>query len=158
MSGELCLRNHQRTRPVDLRLLRRIVNHLLSELLAVENFDLTIHFVNTTKMSRLNKTHLRHTGSTDVITLDYSSANPPLLAGEIFVCVDEAVEQGRQFKVTWQEELVRYAVHAVLHLQGHDDLRPTARRRMKIEESRRLRQLARDFNLSKLSRKSKVTS
>jgi probable rRNA maturation factor len=158
MSGELCLRNHQRTRPVDLRLLRRIVNHLLARLLSVENFDLTIHLVNAAEMTRVNETYLRHTGSTDVITLDYSTANPPLLAGEIFVCVDEAVEQARRFRVSWQEELARYIIHAVLHLQGHDDLQPTARRRMKIEESRRLRELARDFNLSKLSRKSKVTS
>jgi probable rRNA maturation factor len=157
MSGELCLRNHQRTRPVDLRLLRRIVNHLLSSLLTVENFDLAIHLVNATKMSRLNETYLRHKGSTDVITLDYSTTNPALLAGEIFACVDEALIQARQFRVTWQEELIRYVVHAVLHLQGHDDLHPNARRRMKIEENRWLRELARDFNLSKLLRKSKVT-
>src|ERR1700722_2003397 len=105
MSGELCLRNHQRTRPVDLRLLRRIVNHLLSSLLSVENFDLTIHLVNAAKITRLNETYLRHTGSTDVITLDYSTRNPPLLAGEIFICVDEALIQARQFRATWQEEL-----------------------------------------------------
>jgi rRNA maturation RNase YbeY len=158
MTGELFLRNRQRTELVDLRLLRGIVNHLLSHLLTVENFDLAIQLVNAAKMARLNETHLRHSGSTDVITLDYSTANPPLLAGEIFICVDEAVAQARRFRVTWQVELVRYVIHAVLHLKGHDDLQPGARRRMKIEEGRWLRELAREYDLSKLRRKSKLTA
>jgi rRNA maturation RNase YbeY len=147
------LRNRQRTRPLDLRLFRQILRHHLAEICA-HDFDLTIHLVNAVEMARLNFELLNHSGSTDVITLDYSEPN--LLAGELFICVDEAVLQARQFNVTWQEELIRYFVHCILHLQGHDDLKPAPRRRMKIEEGRRLRKLARDFHLSKLARKPKL--
>ncbi len=150
----ISFRNHQRTRPVDLRLLRQILHHLLADLLALQDFDLTIFLVNATEMARFNTTHLRHSGSTDVITLDYSECG--LLAGEIFICVDEALLQARRFRTTWQSELVRYLLHGILHLQGHDDLQPAARRKMKHEENRRLRELARDFDLSKLLRKPKV--
>jgi probable rRNA maturation factor len=157
MNGELCLRNRQRTRSIDLRLLRRILRRLLNELLALGDFDLTVQLLSATKMTELNETHLRHAGSTDVITFDYAGeAALPKLAGEIFVCVDEALIQARRFRTTWQAELVRYIVHGVLHLQGHDDTQPTARRRMKREEGRRLRELARDFHLSKLERKTRV--
>ena len=155
----LALFNRQRTRPVDLRLLRQIVRHLLDERLRLEDFDITLHLVNAEEMTRLNKTILGHEGSTDVITLDYlgnSRGAPAPLAGEIFVCVDEALIQGRKFRVKWQEELVRYIIHGVLHLQGYDDTRPIARRRMKREEAKRLAELGRDFGLSKLRRKLKV--
>jgi len=157
MSGDLRLLNRQRTRPVDLRLLRRMLNHVLATSLAEREFDLTIHLVNAAEMTRLNETHLQHAGPTDVITLDYSAAAPGTpLAGDIFVCVDEAVAQARRFRAAWQSELLRYIIHGALHLEGHDDLRPAARQRMKREENRRLRQLARGFNLSKLRRKTRV--
>ncbi|HYA79070.1 MAG TPA: rRNA maturation RNase YbeY, partial [Candidatus Nitrosopolaris sp.] len=72
------------------------------------------------------------------------------LHGEIFICVDEAVRQARQYGTSWQSEIVRYLVHGVLHLLGFDDVRAGTRRKMKREENRRLRELSRRFALSKL--------
>jgi ssRNA-specific RNase YbeY (16S rRNA maturation enzyme) len=45
---------------------------------------------------------------------------------------------------------VRYVIHGILHLLGHDDLEPVARRKMKRVEGRWLRDIARRFPLSKL--------
>jgi probable rRNA maturation factor len=152
----LTLLNPQHTTPLDLRLLRRILIHHLEKSLALKNYDLTIHLINADAMTRLNAEILGHTGSTDVITLDYS--DPATLTGEIFVCIDEAILQARRFRTTWQQELIRYLIHAILHLQGHDDLKPATRRKMKLEENRRLRQITRDFPLSKLRRKPRVSA
>jgi probable rRNA maturation factor len=154
MSGELTLRNRQRSRAIDLRLLRRILRELLSSLLELEGFDLAFHFVNDREMTRLNENYLHHAGSTDVITFDYSNAGESEpVAGEIFICVDEALTQARRFHTTWQAELTRYIIHGLLHLHGHDDLQPVARRRMKKEEGRLLKELGKRFRLSKLERK-----
>jgi probable rRNA maturation factor len=70
--------------------------------------------------------------------------------------VDEALIQARRFRTTWQNELLRYIIHGVLHLGGFDDERAASRRRMKREEDRLLGKLARDFDLSKLRRKPTV--
>lgn len=132
---------------------------MLIERLGLEDFDLTLHLVKAAEMTRHNESLLGHGGSTDVITLDYLDAakTPPgPLAGEIFVCVDEAMNQARRFGISWQSELARYIIHGVLHLQGYDDTRPAARRKMKREEHKRLAELSRDFRLSKLRRKPKV--
>jgi probable rRNA maturation factor len=164
MSGEFSVQNRQRTFAIDLRLLRRITNTVLTELLAVEQFELGIHLVATPEMTQLNETFLGHSGSTDVITFNYSdpaTCHPPpasTLHGEIFISIDEAVAQSRSFRSTWQSELVRYLVHGLLHLLGHDDAQPAARRKMKREEQRLLCELARRFPLSKLSRKTKVAA
>jgi rRNA maturation RNase YbeY len=83
---------------------------------------------------------------------------PPSLHGELFVCVDEAVAQAKIFKTHWQSEIVRYLVHGILHLLGHDDLKTNSRRKMKREENRLLRQLAKKFSLAQIAGRSKIAA
>jgi len=170
----LALGNRQHLRPLNLRLLRQIVKALLREVWPHGSFDLAISIVAAPEMTRLNETFLRHQGSTDVITFDYAEragqaprlslgsspdhaqvnrrdACPALLHGELFVCLDEAVSQARRFRTTWQSELVRYIVHGVLHLLGHDDQRNAARQRMKRAEDTLLRRLAGEFTIRRLA-------
>lgn len=104
-------------------------------------YQLGFHLVGAAEMARLNQDHLGHEGPTDVITLDYGP--PPLarpderwLCGEIFICVDVARRQAREFRTSWQSEVARYALHGLLHLAGFDDLSPGPRRVMKREEDR----------------------
>jgi rRNA maturation RNase YbeY len=73
------------------------------------------------------------------------------LHGEIFICIDDAVKQARQFRTAWQTETVRYLIHGVLHLVGYDDLSAADRRVMKREENRLLRVLSRRFALKRLA-------
>jgi len=147
----LTLRNRQRTRAVDLHRLRRIITALLHDLLQQDDFDLGFYLVAEPEMTRLNETYLRHGGSTDVITFDYCDpAQPGFLAGEIFICVDEALIQARRFRATWQSEVVRYAVHGLLHLSGYDDHAARNRRKMKREENRLLSRLASQFPFADL--------
>jgi probable rRNA maturation factor len=70
------------------------------------------------------------------------------LHGEIFICLNDAVKQALEFRTTWQGELTRYVIHGLLHLCGHDDLQPAARRIMKREENRVLRAITKRFALS----------
>lgn len=149
--GTLTLRNRQRVRHLDLRLWRRVILAALEHSGATA-FNLAVYCVSAPEMTRLNETFLRHGGSTDVITFDYGEpAQPGTLHGEIFVCIDEAILQARRFRTNWQSELVRYVVHAILHLQGFDDAHPQPRRSMKREEAKRLHHLARGFDLLRLS-------
>ena len=70
--------------------------------------------------------------------------------GELFICVDDAVSQAKQFRTRWQAEVVRYAVHGVLHLLGYDDLEPHMRREMKRQENRLVRWLENRCPLAQL--------
>ncbi|MEW6161234.1 MAG: rRNA maturation RNase YbeY [Verrucomicrobiota bacterium] len=162
---QLVLRNRQRKHPLNLRLFRRVARVLLEEILELDSYELGLQLVRAAEMARVNEQFLYHTGSTDVITFDYSAEAEPgkrpsparrAIHGDLFICIDDAIAQARVFKTTWPEEVVRYFVHGVLHLLGHDDLRPEPRRRMKREEDRLTRMLARRFALSELERKPKV--
>ena len=164
MSLDLTIQNRQRIRAVNLRLLRQIVNSLLKAELEVEEVELGITLIAAPEMTRLNETFLQHEGSTDVITFDYCEPGTRNLErgadihGELFVCVDEAILQARRFRASWQSEVVRYLIHGVLHLLGHDDHRVADRRKMKREENRLLRLMATRFALSRLARKTKLHS
>lgn len=148
---QLGLLNRQRTRKLDTRQLRRCTRALLREV-GVTDAELGVTFVGDQEMTRINESFLQHEGSTDVITFDHSEISPspqppgarPELYGEIFVCVDEAIRQSTRFHTTWQAEVLRYIVHGVLHLLGHDDHGVKDRRRMKREENRLLKLLLKE--------------
>ena len=160
----IVIANRQRTKKINSRLLKEIVQALFAKL-KIESAELGIQLVGAREMARVNWQFLQHEGSTDVITFDHGemsegrkSASPsrPVLHGELFVCVDDAVAQAREFKTTWQSEVMRYIVHGVLHLLGHDDLKPDLRRKMKREENRLVRALEKRFSLAQLSTAGKI--
>lgn len=136
----LLLRNRQKDRPLQVRVLRQITLDLL-EAMGLEA-EVGFHFVSPREMARVNWRFLQHEGSTDVITFDHGST-PERLYGECFVSVADAVEQAQAFRTTWTEEVVRYVIHGILHLRGYDDLEPALRRSMKREENRWVRWVSR---------------
>ena len=143
MRQVLVVNNRQRTKRLNKKNLRSIVWNFLINRLKRDDFELGVSIISEEAMTRMNERYLRHEGSTDVITFDYSdAAGDGKLAGEIFVCLDEAMKQAPRFSTTWQNELVRYIVHGVLHLSGYDDKTAAARRKMKREENRLMRRLA----------------
>ncbi len=162
-SNTLAFSNRQRDRRINLRFLRRLLTQVLREELGLAQFELCFHFVSATEMARVNWQFLQHEGSTDVITFDHSAAlaaarsTPSALHGEAFICVADAVKQAAEFGTTWQSEVARYTVHAILHLLGYDDLQPAKRRVMKREENRLMRGLAKAFDLAQLETRNSKT-
>jgi probable rRNA maturation factor len=151
VSGRLFLRNHAQSAALDLRFLRRVIQTLVRDLLHRNVLELGIYVMSGEEMTRLNETFLQHRGVTDVITFDYAEPFPKgPIQGEIFVCLDEARVQACRFRTTWQNELARYVVHGLLHLDGYDDRRKADRLKMKRRENQLLRQLARKFPLEQL--------
>jgi probable rRNA maturation factor len=157
VSGSLFVRDRQHTRKLDVRALRLRTRRLLTQELGRPDFDIGVYVVGAKEMTRLNETHLRHAGSTDVITFDYADpTRPGSLSGEIFICIDEAILQARRYRTDWQAELLRYVVHGVLHLSGYDDRKVADRRRMKREEDRLLAHLIDAFALSKRAKRPRM--
>ncbi len=147
----LCLRNRQRVCPIDLRLFRRILRYVLQEHFDKGDHELCFHFVEAGEIARVHEEFLEHVGPTDVITFDQATEDRTL-RGEIFICPEVAVAQAKQHRTSWQSELVRYAIHGLLHLQGHDDKRAESRRKMKREEDRLLNEVAKRFAIARLQR------
>ncbi len=98
--------------------------------LKVKNALLSITLVTPRAIAALNKKHLGHTGSTDVITFALGADPNGVVLADIYICPDVAREQAKRHGVGVREEVARLVVHGVLHACGwehpDDDSRITS--------------------------------
>jgi probable rRNA maturation factor len=143
--------------PTDTLLLRKVARTLLEDLLGLKDYELEVALLSRPDIATVNGAFLRHAGPTDVIAFDYREPDRDRgLRGEVLICPEVARAQARRYRAAWGTELARYLVHGVLHLLGHDDRTPAARRAMKRQEDRLVRQLGRRFVLRRLAGSARV--
>lgn len=128
-----------------LRVSARGIERLVRRALAtegVEEAEIGIVLVDDRRIAAIHRRWLGVPGPTDVITFDLA-AGPALpaaiLSGDIVVSAETARRVARQVGWTPRQELLYYVVHGLLHLTGHDDLTPAARRGMRARERAVLR-------------------
>jgi probable rRNA maturation factor len=78
-----------------------------------------VTFLGPTRMRALNREHLGHDRSTDVISFALPAPDGRLI-GDIYVCRAVAQAQAKALGVPLREELVRLVVHGALHVLGYD--------------------------------------
>ena len=89
--------------------------------------------LNDGKIRKINEKFLHHNGATDVITFPLESE--PVLEAEIYISVDTARRQAKNFHVSLTNELMRLTMHGLLHLCGYDDGSERDRLRMRGKEN-----------------------
>ena len=109
---------------VRVPLARRRVTEIARAVLRSERVGgarLSITFVNNRRIAALNRRHLGHRGSTDVISfcLTLDAPGAPLV-GDIYIAPDVARRNAMAHGVRVREELTRLVVHGVLHVLGFD--------------------------------------
>jgi probable rRNA maturation factor len=84
--------------------------------IGVLNYILT----NDNILVQLNTEYLRHFTLTDIITFGLAEKEGEV-TGDIYISLDRAKENAREFKVSLSNELHRLMIHGVLHLMGYKD-------------------------------------
>ena len=73
-------------------------------------------------MRRLNKRFLRHDRLTDCLSFALEQdTRGRALSGELIICVPVALARARRLGLPLLSEVLLYAVHGLLHLDGWDD-------------------------------------
>jgi probable rRNA maturation factor len=135
MSISLSITNQTR-RAVDAAWLKRQLHRAL-KLLEITTGEWTITIVGDRAMAALHKKTMNLAGATDVLTFDLSGGqNAGELALELdtVLCADEAARRAKELQHPLKAELLLYAIHSLLHVQGHDDIRPADAARMHRRE------------------------
>ncbi len=108
--------------------------------------NVNLVFTGDKGIAKLNESYLDHQGATDVIafTLDKTEDDEVFrvgghdsddeCSGEIYVNLERAMSQAREYDVTMDEEIARLAVHGVLHLAGWNDSNEAEKREMTKRE------------------------
>ena len=69
------------------------------------------------KIKKLNSMFLHRNRATDVISFNYDEND---LLGEIYISLQRAKAQAKEYKVTYNNEVLRLFVHGMFHLLGFD--------------------------------------
>jgi probable rRNA maturation factor len=130
MSVSLSITNQSR-RSVDAAWLKRQLNRGL-KLLKIDSGEWTITIVGDRAMAALHKKTMDIAGTTDVLTFDLSGGDE--LELDSVICADEAARRAKELGHSLKVELLLYAIHSLLHVQGYDDIRAADAARMHRRE------------------------
>jgi probable rRNA maturation factor len=125
-------RNDVRRSGIDDRALRSATREILQALNRVDA-TVSLWIVNDEKMRELNRAHRKKDKPTDVLSFPLDRER---FLGDIVISADTAKRQAAEYDAPLQREVERLIIHGMLHLLGHDHLKPTERRRMRAEERR----------------------
>lgn len=96
--------------------------------ISAATWDIT--FVRDADMKALHQRTMNIPETTDVLTFDLRDAparrtrEGDAVELDTAICVDEARRRAEELGHPLRNELLLYAIHSLLHVQGHDDLTP----------------------------------
>lgn len=108
---------------------------------SVTSFRLSVVFVGSRTIRGINRQFLGHDYVTDVIAFPLGEEDEPGAQAELYVNLDRAKSQGRDYGVTFAEETRRLLIHGTLHLLGYSDASPRQKARMTRREDSHLSRL-----------------
>lgn len=116
------------------------IEYTLDQLRQRRRFRLAVIFIDDEKIKDLNERYRKVDTATDVLVFPYS-----VNEAEIYISVERASTQAKEYKQTLKEEIIRLIVHALLHCLGWRDENLEQRKKMWavqekiLENIRRLR-------------------
>lgn len=123
---ELKIFDRQKDLSIGKGSVRSLVRAVLGPL-SIAFKELAIYFVTKKKIGQIHGEFFKDPTPTDCISF-------PGDLGEIFVCPAVAIQYANKRELDPYEETSLYVVHGLLHLLGHDDQDPKARRVMRKKE------------------------
>jgi len=119
--------------PVGVERVRRLARDVLRAE-GIRDALISIAFVRSGTIARLNRAHLGHRGPTDVLAFGFapparrlrssraaaSRVRPRALVGDVYIAPAVARANAVQWGVGVREEVARLVVHGLLHVVGYD--------------------------------------
>jgi probable rRNA maturation factor len=84
----------------------------------VESASVSVVIVDDERIHAMNNEFLQHDYPTDIITFPMDDA---AVDGEMYISIETAQRQAKEYGVSLTNELMRLAAHGTLHLVGYDD-------------------------------------
>lgn len=146
MTTPIAITRLTRRHRIDTARLKRLATWLLEKTRAMDPertwLTCSVVIVDHARMEALNREALRHSGTTDVITLTYASVpgEPTGWHGEVVINADRARDVGAHRRGGPSRELALYLAHGFQHLGGADDRTTRQRQAMNRRQNRWLRE------------------
>jgi probable rRNA maturation factor len=115
---------------------KQIIRNWITAIAGNEDFktgSINFIFCSDTHLLEINKQYLNHDYFTDIITFDYTEGKR--LAGDIFISIDRVVDNAKEYKAPFDDELHRVIIHGILHLMGYKDKSAADEKQMRQKEN-----------------------
>lgn len=99
--------------------------------------EISYIFCDDAYLHNINMQYLNHDTLTDIISFDYTEGD--VLSGDIFVSIERVKDNAIDFKVAFEEELMRVLAHGVLHYCGFKDKTDTDAALMRAKENEKIK-------------------
>ncbi len=112
-----------------------------TEKLKIKNPIINVIIVNNKKIKELNNKYREKNIETDVLSFALEENSDIIytdfrLLGDIYISIDKAKEQAKEYGHALKREICYLTVHGTLHLLGYDHMKPKEKEEMReIEES-----------------------
>jgi len=127
----VAIENRTRRSRISIPKLTRLTKKIL-KLLQWKGPSLSVILVGDTEMRKLHRKYLGEDSPTDVLAFE---------GGDVAVSVDQAQRAGPRFGNAWDEELLLYVCHGVLHLMGWRDSTRLAKAKMDKKQEQILKKV-----------------
>ncbi len=111
------------------------VIHWLSAIAKSEGYKIKkifYNYISESKIKDLNKRHLSHNYSTDILTFDYSQGEG--IVSEIYIAPKKVEKNAKKYSQTIENEILRVISHGLLHLCGYNDTTNDEALEMRLKE------------------------
>lgn len=116
------------------------ISKWISNVISLEGFkegELNYVFCDDAYLHKLNVEFLNHDTLTDIISFDYTLGK--LISGDLFISIERVKDNACDFKVSFEDELLRVIVHGILHYCGYKDKTQEDLKIMRLKENFYLR-------------------
>lgn len=138
--SKVSIASPQEIHPIDRGAMRKLVQAVLADE-GVQEFEISLAFVDNPTIHTLNKRYLQHDEPTDVLSFPLSDPGAKKLSGELVLGVEVARVEAEERGHAIDAELSLYVIHGLLHLCGYDDKDEKAEKEMRQRERHHLQAL-----------------
>lgn len=126
--SEVVVKNANKRFNLDEKFLKKIAVKILKILKKPRDTKLEIIFLSDKAIRPVNKKYKHRDRATDVLSFDLEACS------QILISSDTALKNSRIFKTSFEEEIILYVIHGILHLFGYDDGTGREKKRMSKKE------------------------
>jgi probable rRNA maturation factor len=145
--------NHVKSYNVNIKKIKDIAIEIC-ERLSIHHYEVSLQFIGPARMKTINKQFRHKDKSTDVLSFPQYEWKKPLLAymgrtpkikrrilnpmplGDVVISISDAERNAKESKHGLDEEICFLMIHGILHLVGHDHMKPLEKKIMFREQKK----------------------
>lgn len=117
--------------PIPQKLLNKTAADIAKKEKAIFNNPINVILCSNYKIRKLNAKYRKIDRATDVLSFYFGDDD---LLGEIYISLQKAEAQSKQFSISYNEEIKRLFIHGIFHLLGYDHNTKKEEATMKAKE------------------------